>query len=70
MDWLEWQANAIASVILMPKEVIMRALFLFGFGERVKMINKVYATWEYEQFSSKGVTVWVQILLKVNFANP
>jgi len=30
MDWLEWQVNAIASVILMPKEVIMRALFLLA----------------------------------------
>lgn len=59
MDWLEWQANAIASVILMPKEVIMRALFLFGFGERVKMINKVYATWEYKQFSSMAVFLGV-----------
>ena len=59
MDWLEWQANAIASVILMPKEVIMRALFLFGFGERIEMINKVYATWEYERFSSMAVFLGV-----------
>ena len=52
IDWIEWQANGIASVILMPKDVVMRAMFLFGLGDKISMINKVYATQEYEQFSA------------------
>ncbi len=52
IDWLEWQANGIASAILMPKEIIKQAMFLFSFGEKTNIINKVYATKEYEQFSA------------------
>lgn len=52
MNWEEWQANAIASAILMPESIIRQAMFLFSLGDRIKMINKVYATWEYEQFSA------------------
>jgi len=52
MDWEEWQANGIASVILMPEEIIKQAMFLFSLGDKIEMINKVYATYEYEQFSA------------------
>ena len=52
IDWIEWQANGIASAILMPKEIIKQAMFLFSFGEKINIINKVYATKEYEQFSA------------------
>ena len=52
IDWLEWQANGIASAILMPSEIVKRAMFLFGLGEKISMLNKVYATHEYEQFSA------------------
>ena len=52
LDWEEWQANGIASVILMPEEIIKQAMFLFSLGDKIEMINKVYATYEYEQFSA------------------
>lgn len=52
IDWLEWQANGIASVVLMPRDIVKRAMFLFNLGEKISMINKVYATREYEQFSA------------------
>ena len=52
LDWEEWQANGIASVILMPEVLIKQAMFLFSLGDKIEMINKVYATYEYEQFSA------------------
>lgn len=52
VNWVEWQANAIASVILMPIDIVKQAMFLFNLGDKIGMINKVYATREYEQFSA------------------
>ena len=51
-DWVEWQADALASVLLMPREIVMRAMFLFGFGERIYRLNRLCASSDYEKFCS------------------
>lgn len=49
-DFGEWQANTLASLTLLPEECITRCLFLFGFNEKIHMLNKLYATWQYDRF--------------------
>ena len=51
-DWEEWQANALASAILLPKKLIEQGMYLFGFGERIDYLNKVFRPLEYERFSA------------------
>lgn len=50
-SWEEWQADVIASVLLMPKHIVKQALFLFGFGDRIPRINRVYSKEDYQRFS-------------------
>lgn len=51
MDWEEWQVNTLTSVILMPYDLVKQAMFLLNCNDRFSMINRVYATEEYERFS-------------------
>lgn len=51
-DWYEWQANALASAILLPFEIIDRGIFLFGIDGKIKTLNKIYFPKVYEQFSN------------------
>lgn len=51
-DWEEWQANTLASAILLPPDIVKRCMFLFGLGEKIKLLNKVFAPKEYEMFSN------------------
>ena len=51
-DWEEWQANTLASCILLPKELIENAMFYFGFEGRVKLLNRVFAPREYARFAA------------------
>ena len=50
-DWYEWQANALASAILLPQDLICRGMYMFSLGEKVKTLNKVFFPKEYEHFS-------------------
>lgn len=49
-DWEEWQANALASAILLPKELVAKGMFMFGLGEKITVLNKVYYSEVYERF--------------------
>lgn len=49
-DWEEWQANTLASAILMPLGTVKYCMYLFGLGEKLKVLNKVYMPKEYEKF--------------------
>lgn len=51
-DWEEWQANTLGSAALLPKELIMQGMFLFGLGERIECLNKVFRPGEYERFAA------------------
>lgn len=51
-DWCEWQANTLGSIILMPREIVEGAMFLFGLGKQIKMLNRVFSSEEYTKFSN------------------
>lgn len=49
-DWREWQADALAAALLLPKEAIEEAMFFFGLGEKIKVLSKKYSEYKYERF--------------------
>lgn len=51
-DWEEWQANALASALLMPKELIEKGLRYAGLPSRLDVVNRIWRKSEYEEFSA------------------
>lgn len=51
-DWEEWQANTLASAILLPKDLVLQGMFLFDLGEKIKCLNKVHYPVVYDKFSA------------------
>ena len=49
-DWFEWQANVLAAAILLPEDAILETMYLFGLGERMKVLSKRYSPNKYESF--------------------
>ena len=49
--WEEWRTNALASAILMPEDMVRNNMFSFGLGEKMRMLNRVYAAEDYNRFS-------------------
>ena len=49
--WEEWRTNALASAVLMPEEMVRNNMFAFGLGEKMPVLNRVYATENYNRFS-------------------
>lgn len=49
--WEEWRTNALTSAVLMPEEMVRGNMTAFGFGEKLRMLNRVYAAEEYSRFS-------------------
>ena len=49
-NWIEWQADSIASSLLMPQPLIMESLYRFSLGEKVEMLNRVFRPMEYQRF--------------------
>ena len=45
------QANALASAILLPRELVEKGMFLFSLGDKIEVLNKIYFHKVYEQFS-------------------
>jgi len=39
-DWEEWQADALASYILMPEYLIGQGMFWLGMGEQIELLSK------------------------------
>lgn len=58
-DWAEWQANALASSILMPAELVMDALLRFDLTGGIRILNKVFFPREYERFCQVADTLEV-----------
>ena len=52
MDWEEWQANTLAAAILLPKQIIERGMFLFGLGNRIECLNKIYYPAVFERYAA------------------
>lgn len=51
-DWEEWQANTLASAILMPRDLVEYGMFLFGLGKKIKCLNRLSDLQTYEKFSA------------------
>lgn len=49
-DWNEWQADNLASALLLPTEVVLRALRRFELENGIDILNKIYRPKEYERF--------------------
>ncbi len=49
-DWGEWQADNLASALLLPVEVVLRALQRFELTDGIDILNKIYRPKEYERF--------------------
>lgn len=50
MDWNEWQANTLASSLLMPAEVVFNALCQFDLARGIKTLNKAFFPEVYVRF--------------------
>lgn len=57
-DWEEWQANVLASSLLLPRELILKHMDRLGL-KPIRILNKRYAIREYELFSSMAETLGV-----------
>lgn len=49
-NWVEWQADSIASFLMMPRILISESMYRFGLGEKVEMLNRVFRPAEYQRF--------------------
>lgn len=49
-DWFEWQADVLAAAILLPKDALLETMYLFGLGEKMKVLSKRYSPNKYESF--------------------
>lgn len=49
--WEEWRTNILTSDILMPIDMLMENMEVFGIGGGIRMLNKVFAPDDYEKFS-------------------
>lgn len=50
-NWPEWQTNVLTSCLLLPRELLHKHMADLGLGERIKLLNRVFAPKEYELFS-------------------
>ena len=49
-DWTEWQADALAAALLMPKDAILDGMFLAGLGEHIGTLSRKYTPNKYDSF--------------------
>lgn len=49
-DWDEWQADNLASALLLPTEIVLKALCRFELKEGIGILNKIYRPTEYGRF--------------------
>lgn len=49
-DWDEWQADNLASALLLPIEIVLGALLRFDLEQGIDVLNKIYRPKEYERF--------------------
>jgi len=50
--WEEWRTNRLASAILMPADMVQMNMLAFGLGDKLEILNSVFAPHDYERFSS------------------
>jgi len=48
--WEEWRTNALASAMLMPADMVLTNMAVFGLGNGLRILNRVFAPDQYERF--------------------
>lgn len=51
-DWGEWQADALASAILLPADMVIYAMQIFGLGDRIGVLDPWLCPTVYERFGN------------------
>lgn len=49
-NWHEWQADALASSLLLPQDAVLDAMFIYGLGEHIKVLSRKYSEYRYLRF--------------------
>ena len=50
VDWHEWQADALAAALLLPRDAVQDSMFMFGLGEKMKLLSRKYSDTRYKYF--------------------
>ena len=53
-NWEEWQADVLASFLLLPRELVLRTMIGAGFSSGIWLLNRKFAQQEYVRF--KGMS--------------
>lgn len=56
-NWDEWQANALASALLLPGFAIVSGMKKMGLGDRIKILNSLYRRKEFSAFEELAVSL-------------
>ena len=49
-DWEEWRTDALTSAVLMPPDMVRDNMLRFGLGDKLRLLNRVFAPEEYAHF--------------------
>ncbi len=49
-DWYEWQADVLAAALLLPVDALKDGMFMFGLGDKMKMLSRKYSENRYNLF--------------------
>lgn len=49
-DWEEWQANVLASYLLLPRELVLRTMASAGFPSGIRLLNRNFARNEFDRY--------------------
>lgn len=49
-DWYEWQADALATALLLPPDALNEAMFMFSLGSKMKVLSRKYSKDNYDNF--------------------
>ena len=52
INWEEWRVNTLTAAILMPKELLIDQMHATGLGDKLRLLNKIFAPKEYEKFAA------------------
>ena len=58
-NWIEWQADALAAALLLPKDAILDGMFLTGLGEHIGTLSRKYTPNKYDNFCYLATTLGV-----------
>lgn len=50
-DWEEWRTNMLTSAILMPRNLILQYMQEYELGQKMFMVNRLFASKQYDAFS-------------------